>query len=189
MSRRPKTAPFATLTTIHAWLCQRAGADQVAIYRLKDISDAINIPQATVSTYIKRIFLSNGLQPRGKVYVDGELCRADVINPTFIPISYAAMDKKLAQLHEEKRPYRPLPEREGYNDPYTCAAPLLAFLAQQADARNNVSFNLEELKEFGSQAIVLATIHYLFFKGKIKSIRPPETGFKNYNVRILGEMK
>ena len=181
-----RCAPYENLVRLHEWLCQRAGSDGIAVYRLRDAQETLSITKDSLNRSLTRLAFYGAIENVSRASVATMLCRVDRINPIFTPMVGSKKAVRVTAHRPEKEGYRPLPELTGYRDPYECSGPLLAHLTGKGKKGSVVSFNLDDLVAFGHQDIVMAALNHLFFKRKIAHM-PPTQGDnpKNYTVRIL----
>lgn len=177
---------FQNITSIHQWLCERAGPDNIATYRVEEVMMDLNITKPSAVQSLRRLVFAGAVENITKAKVQNMLLRVDLIRPAFTPQTWDQMVAKAKAIKAKQQAYRPLPEVKGYRDPYSCAAPLLAHIQANADADGIFGFNLHDLADFGTDAIILATIQYLTFKKRLMPITLRSTDvFKNYTVKIM----
>lgn len=179
-------SPYENLTNLHAWLCQRAGADRIATYRVEDVMMDLNISKPCAVQSLRRLTFAGAVENISKAKVERMLLRVDLVHPVFTPKTWNEMVQRAKDIKAKTHPYRPLPEYTGHRDPYTCAAPLLAYMQARADADGIFAFDLEDLRPFGTDAIVLATVQHLVFKKRLIPLRPINPLIeRNYTVKIV----
>lgn len=179
-------SPYENLTNLHAWLCQRAGADRIATYRVEDVVTDLNISKPCAIQSLRRLTFAGAVENISKAKVQRMLLRVDLVHPVFTPKTWNEMVQRAKDIKAKTHPYRPLPEYTGHRDPYTCAAPLLAYMQTHADADGIFAFDLEDLRPFGTDAIVLATVQHLVFKKRLIPLRPINPPIeRNYTVKIV----
>jgi len=182
-----RCAPFENLVRLHQWLCQRAGSDRIAVYRLNDPMEALGVGKGAIVQTLRRLTLSGAIENISRATVHTMMCRIDRINPVFTPMVGSKKAVRVTTCRTKKQAYRALPPMKGYRDPYECSGPLLGHLKVKADKNDVVSFNLIDIEDFGTEEIIMAALNYLLFKRKIAHMPPPPgDNFKNYTVKIIG---
>lgn len=182
--------PFENLVRLHQWLCQRAGSDGIAVYRLNDARETLGLTKDCLTRSLIRLASYGAIENVSRASMATMLCRADRINPVFTPMVGSKKAVRVTTCRTKKQAYRALPPMKGYRDPYECSGPLLAHLKAKGDKSGVVSFNLIDIEDFGTEEIIMAALNYLLFKRKIAHMPPPPgDNFKNYTVKIIGETK
>lgn len=180
-----KCSPFENLTNVHEWLCQRAGPDRIATYRVEEVLPDLNVTKPVVTQSLRRLCHYGAIENISRARVCRMLVRVDLIHPIFNKETWETMVKKAAY-RVSTQPYRPIPEYTGYRDPYQCAVPMLAYFRANADVNGVCAFNFDEIAHFGTHAVILAALNVLAVKKKIIPMRPMNTVEpKNYTVKVL----